>query len=151
MRQHAIVCLTEDQREHLTKIIRSGVTAARVVTRARILLLADRGQNQRRTYLQIVEALRVSMPTVSAICQRFALGGLDAALYERPRPGKAPKITGEVEARLTLLACSDPPEGRSQWTMQLLADKLVELSLVESISDSAVCERLKKMRSNRGR
>ncbi len=76
---------------------------------------------------------------------------MQAALYEKPRPGQTPKITGEVEAQLVLLACSEPPAGQAKWTMQMLADKLVELRLVESISDSAVCERLKKTRSSRGR
>ena len=76
---------------------------------------------------------------------------LDAALYEKPRPGKSPKITGEVEAQLVVLACSDPPEGKARWTMQLLADTLVALQLVESISDSTVCDRLKKTNLSRGR
>jgi hypothetical protein len=69
---------------------------------------------------------------------------MEAALTEKPRPGALPKITGEVEAQLVLLACSDPPEGFARWTMQLLADKLIEMEWVESISDSTVCQRLKK-------
>jgi hypothetical protein len=70
---------------------------------------------------------------------------METALYEKPRPGQTPKITGEVESHLVLLACSDPPTGSARWTMQMLADKLVELRLVDSISDSTVCERLKNV------
>lgn len=151
MSKPLIVWLTEEQREHLRQRTRSGHAPARVQTRARILLLADRSQGQRRTHQQITQALAVSAVTISATCRRFVLEGMDAALSEKPRPGKAPKITGEVEAHLVLLACSDPPEGFARWTMQMLADKLVELQLVDSISDSAVCERLKKTKSSRGK
>ena len=147
--------LTAKQRDHLRQLTRCGNAPARVQTRARILLLADRSQGQRRTYQQSTQALSVSGVTISAICRRFVLEGRDAALYERARPGQVPKITGKVEAQLVLLACSEPPPGQARWTMQLLAHKLVELQLVESImesiSDSAVCERLKKARSSRGR
>ncbi len=76
--------------------------------------------------------------------------GMDAALYDKPRPGAPPKLTGAVEAHLTVLACSTPPDGKARWTLQLLADKLVELELVASISDVAVMHRLKKTNSNRG-
>lgn len=144
------VSLTDEDRESLRELTRSGSAPARVQTRARILLLADRGQGEKRSHLQITQALLVSGPTVSAICRRFVLEGMESALYEKPRPGQMPKITGEVEAQLVLLACSDPPMGSACWTMQLLADKLVELKLVDSISDSAVCDRLKKMKSSRG-
>ena len=150
------VSLTHEQREHLQQLTRSGNVQARVQTRARILLLADRSPNNSRpgkqiTHRQITDALSVSGQTISAICRRFVLEGMEAALYEKPRPGQTPKITGEVEAELVLLACSDPPQGSARWTMQMLADKLVELKLVDSISDSAVCDRLKKTRLSRGK
>lgn len=153
MSQHVIVTLSSEQREHLSGLTRSGNAPARVQTRARILLLADRSPGNpagRQTYPQISAALQVCAPTISATCRRFVLDGMEAALYEKPRPGQTPKITGEVEAQLVLLACSDPPEGFARWTMQMLADKLVELRLVTSITDSAVCDRLKKTRSSRG-
>ncbi len=151
MSKPLFVSLTDEQREHLRQLTRSGNAPARVQTRARILLLADRSQGQRRTHQQITDALCVSSVTISAICRRFVQEGMQAALDEKPRPGQTPKITGQVEAQLVLLACSEPPAGQAKWTMQMLADKLVELRLVESISDSAVCERLKKTRSSRGR
>lgn len=150
MSKPLIVFLTNEQREYLRQLTRSGHAAARVQTRARILLLADKSQGERRTHQQITDALTVSGVTISAICRRFVQEGMEAALYDKPRPGQAPKITGDVEAQLVLLACSEPPLGQSKWTMQMLADKLVELQLVDSISDSAVCERLKKTRSSHG-
>lgn len=82
--------------------------------------------------------------------QKFVEGGLPNALYDQPRPGQKPKITGEIEAQLTMLACSAPPEGKARWTLQMLADKLVELKLVDSISDVAVMHRLKKMNLSLG-
>ncbi len=151
MSQPVTVLLTDDQRHELTRLTRSGIASARTLTRARILLLADKSQERGLTYQQIAHALRVCLPTISQICRRFDHGGIPEALCEKPRPGKVPKITGDVEAQLVLLACSDPPEGKARWTMQLLADKLVELQFVESISDSAVCERLKKTRLSLGR
>lgn len=156
MSKPLFVFLTDEQREHLRRLTHSGTAPARVQTRARILLLADRSPNNGRqgelnTHLQITNALSVSGQTISTICRRFVLEGMEAALYEKPRPGQTPKITGEVEAQLVLLACSDPPKGSARWTMQMLADTLVELKLVDSISDSAVCDRLKKTRLNPGK
>ena len=92
----------------------------------------------------MAEAVMVHKQTVYNVRKRFACEGLDSALYDKPRPGQPPKITGDVEAKLVVLACSDPPEGRVRWTLQLLADKLVELNLVESISAVAIHKRLKK-------
>jgi transposase len=151
MSQHLSVSLSESNRSFLLDVTRKGSAPARVQTRARILLLSDKSQGAGRTQAQVAHALGVSTATVSTTCRRFAQDGKDAALYERPRPGQKPKITGEVEAQLIMLACSDPPAGKGKWTMQLLADKLVELALVESISDSAICDRLKKTKSNPGR
>jgi hypothetical protein len=87
---------------------------------------------------------------VANVKKRYLEGGLEAALYDKPRPGARPKITGDVEAHLVALTCSDPPEGYSHWTLRLLADQLVELELVESISHTAVGQVLKKTNSNPG-
>jgi hypothetical protein len=94
--------------------------------------------------------LLCSLPTITSICQKYVAGGLPEALYDRERSGQKPKITGEVEAQLTLLACSEPPAGKARWTLRMLADKLVELQLVDSISDVAVMHRLKKMNLSLG-
>ena len=144
MSQSLSVHLTDAQRQHLDNLIKKGNAPARVQTRVRILLLADRSQNEKRTQRQIADALLCCTPTVSQVCRRFVLEGLDAALSEKSRPGKAPKITGDIEAQLVLLACSTPPEGQARWTFKLLANKLVSLELVDSISEVAVYKRLKK-------
>lgn len=146
MTKHVTVLLTPEQRTHLIQLTRAGTSAARVQTKARILLLTDRSQSEQRTDAAIAAMLGVSRPTIIRTRQRCVADGLDAALYDRPRPGATPKITGDVEAHLTLLACSTPPEGKARWTLQMLADKLVELDLVDSISEVAVHHRLKKTR-----
>lgn len=132
--------LSEQERRELEQQIRTGVRSAREMTRARILLLSDEGQNSR----QVAEAVMCAPGTVINIKKRYLAGGLQAALYDKPRPGAPPKITGDVEAYLVALTCSDPPEGYGQWTLRLLADQLVELELVESISHTAVGNVLKK-------
>lgn len=142
--------LSSEERQELEGLIRRGESAARIQTRARILLLCDESQNTQKPTKEIAAALMCSLPTITNIRKKFVEGGLPNALYEQPRPGQKPKITGEIEAQLTLLACSAPPEGKARWTLQMLADKLVELELVDSISDVAVMHRLKKMNLSLG-
>ena len=144
------VKLSKTDRQELESLIRSGASSARTQTRARILLLSDETQKTKKSTKEIASSLLCSLPTITHIRQKYIEGGLENALYDKARPGAAPKITGEVEAQLTLLACSAPPEGRSRWTLQLLADKLVELKLVDSLSDVAVMKRLKKMNLSLG-
>ena len=142
--------LSKENRQELETLIRSGESSARTQTRARILLLCDESQRKKKTTKEIASALLCSLPTITNIRKKYVEGGLENALYDRPRPGAIPKITGEVEAQLTMLACSAPPAGRARWTLQMLADKLVELKLVDSISDVAVMHRLKKMNLSLG-
>jgi transposase len=142
-----VVELTEEQRAFLHDLLRKGEAKARMLTRARILLLSDEGRTDRA----IAEVLQVNPQTVRNIRKRFAEEGLEAALQERPRPGARPKLDGKGEAFLVALACSEPPEGREHWTMQLLAGRLVELGMVESISDETVRRVLKKTLSSPGR
>jgi transposase len=138
--------LKEQERQELEQLIRKGVRSARELTRARILLHSDQGQGVG----QVTEAVMCSRGTVINVKKRYLEGGLEAALSDKPRPGARPKITGEVEAHLIALACSDPPEGQARWTLRLLAGRLVELELVESISHVAVGEVLKKTNSSPG-
>jgi len=140
------VSLKEGEREELESFIRKGKASARSLTRARILLLADEGRSDK----EIVDVLKVCRGTVRNTRDKYWKGGLDCALNEKPRSGAPPKIDGRVEAELTLLACSDPPEGRSRWTIMLLRDKLVEMGVVDSISHMTVYRTLKKKRSSRG-
>jgi len=157
MSKHLTVSLTDHQRTSLRTLTCAGSSAVRAQTRARILLLADRSQGQKRTDADITDALGVSLPTIGKTRRRFALAhaqgqdGLRAALTERPRPGKAPKVTGDIEAHLVTLACSDPPEGAARWTLRLLADRIVAAGHLDSLSHVTVRERLKKMNSNPGR
>jgi transposase len=151
MSKHRKVTLTTEGRERLERIISSGDEPARTQTRARILLLTDYSEGKHWTDEAIAAALLCSQKTVVNVRQRYVEAGLEAALYDKPRPGQTPKLTGEVEAQLTLLACSDPPEGYARWTMRLLANKLVELEVVEDISHVAVWERVKKTNYRPGR
>jgi transposase len=145
------VYLNENEREELEQLIKSGTKSARVIARARTLLLLDRSQGKKRTIEEVVAAAMVSQGTVSNTKKRYFTGGLQAALYDRPRPGAKPKITGEVEAQLIALVCSEPPEDRERWTLRLLADELVALELVESISHVAVRDVLKKTNLSLGK
>jgi transposase len=137
-----IVDLTEEERACLLALIKSGQHSARKLTRARILLLADEG----KTDQEIAEALHTSTPTVQRTRQRFVEGNLEGALNERPRLGgrKSKKLDERGEAILETLARSEPPAGRKSWTLQLLADKLVALKVVDSISYETVRRELKK-------
>ena len=150
MGKHTQINLTPEQRTELERLIRTGDAPARTNTRARILLLSDRRQGQKRTDQEVADAALCSKSTVINVRRRFLSDGLHAALYDKGWPGAPPKFTGEVEARLTMLACSDPPEGAARWTLRLLADKMVELGYVDSISHVTVRELLKKRGSSPG-
>jgi len=145
------VYLNAEQRSQLENIIGSGHDSARVLSRARILLLSDQSFGKKREDAEVAEAVMVCTGTVWRVRKEFALFGLEAAIYDKPRPGAMPKITGDVEAKVTMLACSNPPEGHARWTLRLLADKVVELGYVDSISHVAIGDRLKKTTSSRGR
>jgi transposase len=142
--------LTENERRELEQLIRQDQSSVCVQRRARILLLSDRNQTEPPGTGDTVRAVMCSAGTVINVKKRYLAEGLQAALHDKPRPGAKPKITGEVEAHLIALACSDPPAGRDRWTLRLLADQLVELELVESISHVAVGEVLKKTNSSPG-
>ena len=134
------VCLSDGQTQSLFDIIHTGRHKARKITRARILLLASAGQSDE----EIVLALHTSLSTVQRVRKRFVKEGLLAALEEKARPGQPEKLSGADEALLTAIACSQAPEGRSRWTLRLLADRLVELKVVPSVSHVTVLNILKK-------
>lgn len=142
-----IVDLTTDEYAYLYNLIKQGKTAARKVARAHILLQAAEGATDE----EIVETLRNGLSTVHRTRQRFVEQGLEGALTERTRQGARPKLDGKQEAFLVALVCSTPPAGRDCWTMQLLADRLIELKLIDSLSDETVRRVLKKMTSSHGR
>jgi len=135
-----LVDLTEDERGELLALIRKGRVAARRLSRAHILLLANEGQADET----IAAALHVNRSTVERTRRRFVEEGLEAALAEKPRPGAAPVLDERGQATLLALACANPPTGRAVWSMQLLADELVQRQVVGSISDETVRRVLKK-------
>jgi transposase len=141
------VDLTKSEREQLLDIARKGKTSARKVKRSLILCKADEGLTDQ----QVSQALLVGPSTVSRVRRRFVEEGLESALKERPRPGQRRKLDGKQEAHLVAVACSPAPEGRAQWTLQLLANQVVELKLADSISPETVRQMLKKTSLNRGR
>jgi transposase len=151
MGKHIRIRLTSDQRQELEGMVRAGESSARTLTRARILLLTDQGRSPRRTDQEIASALLCSPSTVRGIRRRFHKEGLQAALHDRPRPGAVPRVTGEVEAQLAMLACSTPPEGHVRWTLRLLADEMVRLEYIDRISHVTVREHLKKTNYSPGR
>ena len=146
-----VVELTEVEREQLRKLISAGSASARMLNRARILLKADVGKHSEEGSLldrQIAPMLETSTATVQRVRERFCRQGLDAAL-ERSAPDRVYErfFDGRAEARLIALACSEAPEGRERWSMRLLADKAVELGIVEGVSHETVRKTLKKTNS----
>lgn len=146
-----IVTLTAEERADLEGLICKGKVSAHKQRQARILLKADAGRGGPRwTDEAIAEALEIGRVTVERARRRFVEEGLEAALRRKPQANRLRKIDGDVEARLVTLACSKPPQGCARWTLQLLADRLVELKVVESICLETVRQRLKKTRSSHG-
>jgi transposase len=136
-----IVTLTDTERVDLRKMISSGKGAARRLTHARILLKADQGLGDQ----QIVEEVEVGRATVERVRRRFVEEGFEASLDpRRPDRPRERKIDGEVEAHLIALACGTPPTGHARWNLRLLADKLVELELLPSVSHETVRQALKQ-------
>ena len=147
------VTLTPDERLSLSELIAAGKASAQKLVHARILLKADAAPDGPAwPDARIAEALEVNVTTVERVRQRFVEQGLAAALVRKKqdRPSRPRTLDGAAEARLVALACSEPPQGRAAWTLRLLADQLVELQVVESISTEAVRQVLKKTSSSRG-
>lgn len=136
------VVLTDDERARLEAFTTKGIAAARELRRARILLLTAEG----RPDAVVADAAGCCVGTVARVRRRWAEAGVEAALGDRPRPGTAPLLDGKGEAFLVALACTDPPTGKTCWTMQLLAERLVALDIVGHISDETVRRTLKETR-----
>jgi transposase len=152
MKKKYIVTLTEEERRMLQEMLSRGKAAARKLTHARILLKADAaaggpGWNDE----SIAEAMEVGRATVERVRKEFVEEGLDAALERRKsRRQYERKLDGDGEAHLVALACQKPPEGRSRWTLRLLADRMVQLEYVDRLSYQTVRRTLKKTRSSLG-
>ncbi len=141
-----------EERAHLQQLLSKGKAAARTLTHARILLKADEGvTGPRLTDEEIAEAVEVNRSTVERVRIRCVEEGVEAALHPRPSRQLHPRtLDGAQEAHLVALACSPAPNGRDRWSLRLLADKLVELEIVDEISHETVRQTLKKTRSSRG-
>ena len=147
------VTLTPEERKSLQDLVAAGKGASKKLLHARILLKADASPNGPAWIdARIAEAFEVSTRTAERLRERFVEQGLEAALGRKPqdRPSREPVLDGKAEARLLALACSPPPRGRARWTLRLLADRLVELEIVEAISTETVRRALKKTSSSRG-
>lgn len=152
MRKKWIVRLSQAERATLSQLIGVGQASARKLTHARILLKADEGAAGPNWHDEaIMEALDVSRPTVERVRKRYVEEGLASALtHRRHQTGHPHRLDGEQEAQLITLACSKPPTGRDSWTLRLLAEKMVELQVVDAVSHETVRRTLKKTSSSRG-
>ena len=140
------VTLAAEERAELERLVSAGATVARKLTHARILLLADTSTGNGHPDEGIVPALGIGLRTVERVRKRLVTEGFHAALDHKPQPPRPDKIKirGDLEQKLIQLACSDPPQGRCHWTLQMLADELVVLGLVDSVSVETVRQALKK-------
>jgi hypothetical protein len=146
MKKKYPVILSDTQRDDLKRLIASGTAPARKLTHALILLKADEGaEGAGWVDEKVAEAVETSQPTVARIRRQYFEKGLDAALNRRP-PSREyhRKLDGEAETRLLALACSEPPKGEARWSLRLLADKMVELEVVDDLSYQTVRRTLKK-------
>ena len=152
MKLRNIVSLTQAQRQQLQGLIATGTSPARTLTHARILLKADQGElGPGWKDEEIAAAVEVSLPTIGRVRQRCAKEGLEAALYRRPsRRQYRRKLDGGQEAHLIAVACGEPPQGQGRWTLRLLANRMVELEYVDSLSYETVRRVLKKTGSSPG-
>jgi transposase len=150
MKKKHPVNLTDTEREELKDLIASGTAPARKLAHARILLKADESADGAALVdEEVAEAVETSQPTVARIRKQYVEEGLQAALNRRPpRREYHRKLDGEQEARLVALACSEPPQGEARWSLRLLADKLVELEVVDDVSYQTVRRTLKKTPSS---
>ena len=139
--------LTQSERSALIEASGRGKPLARTVKRALALLKADQGRADR----EVAAAVSLSAATVARVRRRFVEAGLEAAINDRPRPGRGRKLNGKQEAHLVAITCSNAPEGHAHWTLQLLADQVVALEFAGSISLETVRQILKKTNSNPGR
>lgn len=152
MNHKYIVTLTDEERQELRTLIQKGRTQGYRIKHAQILMKLDEiPENQDWTYDKIKEAYHATPHTISQIAKRFVTGGVEAALGRKEQVNRHRKIDGRVEAHIIAIACSEAPEGRERWTLQLIADELVRLGVVDSISDTAVMEILKKTNLSLGK
>ena len=146
-----IVRLTEEEQKELQTLVQKGGKGYRIKHAQILLKLDKRPENEEWTYDRIKEAYGAAHSTIAGVAKRFVMEGMQAALGRKEQKNRFRKVTGEVEAQMCVIACSKPPEGKSKWTMQAIADELIRLEVVDYITDTTVCEVMKKTKSSRGR
>lgn len=144
------VTLTEEEQKELEALIQKGGKGYRIKHAYILLKLNECAENDEWNYERIMEAYGVCRGTIAGVAKRFVMDGMEAALGRKTQQNRARKVTGEVEAKICMIACSDPPEGRERWTMQMIADQLIQLHIVDYITDSTVCDTMKKMNLSPG-
>ena len=145
------VALTEGERDELKRQVQKGGKGYRIKHAQILLKLDEQPENAEWTYDRIKDAYGASHSTIAGVAKRFVLEGVEAALGRKEQQNRSRKVTGEVEARICTIACSEPPAGAARWTMQAIADELIRLEVVDYITDSTICEVMKKTKSSRGR
>ena len=139
-----VVTLTEEEEKELKTLVQKGGKGYRIKHAQILLKLDKRPENEEWTYDRIKEAYGASHSTIAGVAKRFVMEGLEAALGRKEQKNCRRKVTGEVEAQICLIVCSDPPDGASRWTMQTIADELIRMEVGDYITDSTVCEVMKK-------
>ena len=145
-----IVTLTEEEIQELKSLVQKGGKGYRIKHAQILLKLDQKPENKSWTYDRIKEAYGASRSTIAGVAKRFVMEGMEAALGRKEQKNRHRKVTGDVEAKICTIACSDPPKGVSRWTMQAIADELIRLEVVDYITDSTICEVMKKTKSSRG-
>ena len=145
-----IVTLTNDEIQELKTLIQKGGKGYRIRHAQILLKLDQRPENKTWTYDRIKDAYGASRSTIAGIAKRFVTQGLEAALGRKKQENRRRKVTGDVEARICAIACSEPPDGASRWTMQAIADGLIRLEVVDYITDTTICEVMKKTNLSHG-
>ena len=139
-----IVNLTSEEKKELESQIQKGGKGYRIKHAQILLKLDQRPENEEWTYDRITDAYGASHSTIAGVAKGFVMEGMESALGRKEQKNRYRKVTGEVEAQMCLIACSEPPEGATRWTMQMIADELIRLEVVDYITDSTVCEVMKK-------
>lgn len=147
---HYVVTLTDEERQELKSLVQKGGKGYRVRHAQILLKLDQRPENKAWTYDRIKDAYGASRSTIAGVAKRFVMEGMETALGRKEQKNRYRKMTGDVEARICTIACSEPPQGASRWTMQAIADELIRLEVVDYITDSTICEVMKKTKSNHG-
>ena len=145
-----IVTLTDEEIQELKSLVQKGGKGYRIKHAQILLKLDQKPENKAWTYDRIKDAYGTSRSTIAGVAKRFVTEGMEAAQGRKEQKNRHRKVTGDVEARICTIACSNPPKGTSRWTMQAIADELIRLEVVDYITDSTICEVMKKTKSSRG-